>query len=233
MSVLVGLACLAALPALAQSGRKSGSSAQGPARTRGSSTAPAGSAAGSAAPAKPTAPMRGYSWTDKHRHRGHHKRVHLHFDPNAPIATFPGFRMLPGGRSMVWVSVDHQVPVQVHRAAGRITYVLSGAQVSIRNNTNALITTYFDTPLSRARLVPVKQGTEVVLELREKVEPSYKVLSGPAGSMVLQVTLPPPAGSFRPPSAAPVRGATQYHPRSLVRMPPDPAAGATRPGPRP
>jgi hypothetical protein len=163
--------------------------------------------------------MGGYSWSDKHRPRRHHHRVRLHFDPNAPTAMFPGFRMLPDGRSMVWVNVSRKVPVEVRRAAGRVTYLLGGAQVSIRNNTNALVTTYFDTPLSRARLVPGKQGTQLVLELREKVEPGYKVLKGPGGTMLLQVTLPPPSKSFRPPSAAPVRGKTQDRPRSMMRMP--------------
>lgn len=230
LAVLAGLICLAALPALAQSARPGGSAAP-PAKAGGGSAAPAAS---SGAPAKPPAPMGGYSWHDKPRHRGHHhrRRVRLHFDPNAPIATFPGFRMLPGGRSMVWVSVDHKVPVKVHRAAGRISYLLSGAQVSIRNNTNALVTTYFDTPLSRARLVPVKQGTEFVLELREKVQPSYKVVDGPHGTMVLEVTLPAPSKSFRPPSAAPVRGSAAPRPRSLFQMPPEPAAQAPRSGPR-
>ncbi len=231
VAVLAALACLAAIPALAQSG---GSSPPAPAQPGGKSAAPAGSAAASGAPAKPSAPMGGYSWSDKHSHRRHHRRVRLHFDPNAPIATFPGFRMLPGGRSMVWVSVSRKVPVDVHPAAGRVSYVLSGAQVSIRNNTNALVTTYFDTPLSRARLVPAKQGTEFRLELREKVQPSYKVVDGPRGTMVLEVTLPAPSKSFRPPSATPTRGKTVQRPRSQVRIPPDPNAAAPgRPGPRP
>lgn len=228
-ATLAALACLAALPALAQSGQ-SGSSA--PAKPRpGQKPAPSGSAA----PQKPTTPMGGYSWSNKHHHRRHHhRRARLHFDPNAPIAMFPGFRMLPDGRSLVWVTVNKKVPVEAHSAAGRVTYLLSGAQVSIRNNTNALVTTYFDTPLSRARLVPGKQGTQLVLSLREKVQPSYKVVAGPRGSMVLQVTLPAPSKDFRPPSAAPVRGKTRTRPRSLIRIPPAPGAGSSgRAGPRP
>lgn len=224
------LGCLAALPALAQSA-KGGSSApaQPPARKK---AAPAGSAASKA---KPTTPMGGYSWSDKHR-RGHHRRYHrhrFHFDPNAPIAMFPGFRMLPGGKSMVWVTISRKVPVEVHRAAGRVTYMLSGAEVSIRNNTNALVTTYFDTPLSRARLVPTKQGTELLLELREKVEPSYKVRTGPGGTMVLSVTLPKPSKSFRPPNAAPIRRTKQTRFKSMFPVLPAPRGSSGRPGPNP
>jgi len=227
VAALAAFACLAALPALAQSGKAGAAPpAQKPA-------APSGSAAASVKPAKPSAPMGGYSWSDKPRHRRHHHRVRLHFDPNAPIAMFPGFRMLRDGRSLVWVNISRKVPVEVHSAAGRVTYLLGGAQVSIRNNTNALVTTYFDTPLSRARLVPGKQGTQLVLELREKVTPSYKVLKGPGGTMLLQVTLPPPSKSFRPPSALPLRGKSQDRPRSMVRILPAPGAHAGgRSGPK-
>ncbi len=231
-TVLAALTCLAALPALAQSGQSragSGPPAKPPAR---SGAEPAGSAApGKAkAPEKPKTPMGGYSWSDKHHHRRHHRRVRWHFDPNAPIAMFPGFRMLPGGKSLVWVSVSRSVPVEVHDAAGRVTYLLTGAHVGIRNNTNALVTTYFDTPLSRARLVPSKKGTQLVLQLREKVAPSYKVTKGPGGTMVLEVTLPAPSKTFRPPNATPVRK-TWSTPRAGAPAQSPPRGN--RPGPKP
>jgi hypothetical protein len=181
--------------------------ASGAAFAQGSKPAPVPPAAASAAPSgsaapKPPSVTGGYSWSDKPRKGAHHVRHvwhrRIHFDPNAPIATFPGFRMLPGGKSEVWVNLSKSVNVQVRRAPGRVVYVLNGAQVTIRNNMHPLVTTYFDTPLARARLAPEKGAAELVLELREKVEPSYRVAAGPGGTSVLEVTLPAPKRNLVP-----------------------------------
>lgn len=152
---------------------------------------------GSAAPApKPPGVTGGYSWSDKKARKGRarpHARRRLKFDPAAPIATFPGFRMLPDGRSLVFVSVSKVVGVEVRRSGNRVAYVLSGADVAVRNNTNALVTTWFDTPLSRARLQPAKGGAQLVLELREAADPTYRVNKLANGWMTLEVVLPAPA----------------------------------------
>src|SRR5216683_3180036 len=71
--------------------------------------------------------------------------------PDAPVATFPGFRLLPDGRSRIFVELSKSVTVDEHRADGLLTFTLHGAQVIVRNNKNALITTHFATPVARAR----------------------------------------------------------------------------------
>ena len=91
---------------------------------------------------------------------------------------------------MVWVIVSKKVAVQVRRAKGRITYVLVGSAIRIRNNTHPLVTTHFNTPLSRTRLVPHQEGAQLVVQLREDAQPSHRVVDGPRGMMVLQVILP-------------------------------------------
>jgi hypothetical protein len=98
--------------------------------------------------------------------------------------------MLPDGGSLIWVVVDKKTSVEVHRAPGQVTYVLRGAAVYTRNNTYPLVTTHFNTPVSRLRLVPHGAGAHLVVELREPVEPVYHVIDGPRGMMVLQVRLP-------------------------------------------
>jgi hypothetical protein len=168
------------------------------------SPAPAATGDARAAPAAPGAPAAegekkpppqagGYSWTDKKPARARRwvKRTRrVKFDPKAPFATYPGFRMLAGGKSSVWVYVSKKVSVDVRRAAGRVAFVLSGAQVASFNNTHPLVTHYFNTPLSRAWLRPDKGGAELVLELRENVTPTHRVVDGPAGTMILQIELP-------------------------------------------
>jgi hypothetical protein len=132
----------------------------------------------------------GYSWSDKPAPQRKRRAARIKLDPNAPLATYPGFRMAPDGTSRVWLRVTRSADVQVRRAAGQVTYVLGGVHVGVRNNTNALVTTHFDTPLARARLVRDRAGALLVLELREAAEPSHKVSTGPHGTMSLEITIP-------------------------------------------
>lgn len=89
--------------------------------------------------------------------------------------------------------ISKRVDVKMQKASGRVTFVLPAVAVGVRNNTNPLVTTHFDTPLARARLAPTKHGAELVLELREPVTPTFSVSDAPGGGMSLIVTLPPPA----------------------------------------
>jgi hypothetical protein len=150
-------------------------------------TAPA--PGGSAAPEEPKKPTTtpGYSWTDKPVKRWVKKKK---VNPNAPLATYPGFRMLKDGRSEVWVQISKKVSITPSVAAGHATFVLAGVDVGIHNNTNPLVTEYFDTPLARARLKRMDGGAQLVLELREAVSPTHRIVDGPAGTMILYVDLP-------------------------------------------
>ncbi|MBX3127131.1 MAG: hypothetical protein KF718_10460 [Polyangiaceae bacterium] len=136
----------------------------------------------------------GYSWSNKPT--GKRRAPRHKVDPNAAIATFPGFMMLPDGSSQVWVYLSKKVTVSVSQAPGRVTYLLAGADVAVRNNTNALVTEYFDTPLSRARLVRDKAGAQLVLELREGGAPQHVVEDGPGGTVRLRIRLPKAARSY-------------------------------------
>jgi len=177
-------------PAAAPSAPAAGTAAPAP--------APADPAApgGSAAPAEPKKPTTtpGYSWTDKPKKTRWVKRKKI--DPNTPLATYPGFRMLKDGRSEVWVQISKKVTVTPSIAAGHATFVLSGVDVGIHNNTNPLVTEYFDTPLARARLKRDGNGAQLVLELREAVSPTHRVVDGPAGTMILYVGLPKAQRSY-------------------------------------
>ncbi len=158
----------------------------------GAAAPPAGSSSGpggeAAEPKRPSV-TGGYAWTEKPRPRKRARR-RVHYDPNAPSVTFPGFRLLPDGSSLIWVVVNQTVPVEERRAKGRVTYVLKGAVIRIRNNTNPLVTTHFNTPVSRVRLVRDQAGAQLVLNLREDVSPTHRVVRGPRGMMVLQVRVP-------------------------------------------
>lgn len=139
----------------------------------------------------------GYSWSDKPAKKGKWRpRKQVKFDPNTPIATYPGFRMLADGSSQVWVQVTRKVSVTAPNTSGMPTFVLAGAQVAVHNNTNALVTEYFDTPLARAKLKADAGGAQLVLELRENVAVKQRIVDGPRGSMVLYIDLPKAQKSY-------------------------------------
>jgi len=185
----VGMLLLWASAAEAQ-GQPAGGAATSRPTGNAAARAPA-SQAGKQEAAEPKRPSvtGGYSWSEKPRSR---KRVRrrVKYDPNAPNVTFPGFRLLPDGSALIWVVVNQTVPVEERRAKGRVTYVLKGAVVRIRNNTNPLVTTHFNTPVSRLRLVRDRVGAQLVIHLREDVSATHRVVQGPRGMMVLQVRIP-------------------------------------------
>jgi len=161
----------------------------------GAPAAPTTAAPEAAAPAQPGT-MGGYSWRDKPRRSKRKKKAARRIDPDKPLATYPGFTLQPDGTSKIWLSVNKKVPVEVRKAPGRIVFVLRQVQVGVRNNSNPLVTTHFPTAVASARLVASKNGAELVIELRDRVQPSHRVTDGPSGAMLLEVTVPRPTRNF-------------------------------------
>lgn len=188
-------------------------------------------AAGGGAPAstKPPSATGGYSWKDPPARRARRKKR----DPAAPLAMFPAFRLV-GKTSQLRVALTKPVKVEVRRAAGRIVYLFPGADVAVRNDTNALVVTHFETPLSRFRLVPVKEGVQLVLELREAVEPTHKLVEGPRGSATLIIELPAPQRSWTAEVEPPTDGEARLdRPRRPKRARGTLVTPQAPPGPRP
>jgi hypothetical protein len=133
--------------------------------------------------------------------------------PGAPVATFPGFRLLPSGGSRIYVELTKSLNVDLRKANGTLVYTLRGAQVLSRNNKNALITTHFPTPVARARLLPAGLDVELVIDLRKGVEATHQIVAGENGSARLEIDFPPgdypPApGLFEPRAGARKSGET-------------------------
>ncbi|MCC6217680.1 MAG: hypothetical protein IT376_22670 [Polyangiaceae bacterium] len=171
----------------------------------------------------------GYSWRDRPARRASRKKR----DPNAALAMFPAFRMV-GKASQLRVAFTKPVRVEVRRAAGRVVFFVPGADVAVRNDTNALVVTHFDTPLSRFRMAPRKEGVELWLELRESVELRHRLVEGPRGTSTLIIDVPPPTRSWtaeleEPEAAAPAAGPSRRPKRARGTLV---TPGAAR-GPRP
>lgn len=144
---------------------------------------------------------------------------------DAAVATFPGFRLLPDGRSRIYVELTRQVSVDERRAEGTLIYVIHDARVPVRNNRNALITTHFATPVARARLLSAGANIELIIDLRKSTSATQKVVAGENGGARLEIDFPagdypPVPGLFEPPSA-----------KGRAREPEEPQAGERSPPP--
>ncbi len=133
-----------------------------------------------------TGSLGGYSWGTAPKATGRHW-VHRAAGPEAAL---PGFEELADGASRLFVELTKTVAVDEKKTRGTLTYVLKGAHVRLRNNTNALVTVHFNTPVTRARLVPSGANTLFVVELRADVAPTWKMIPAKQGMAVLQIEFP-------------------------------------------
>jgi hypothetical protein len=113
-----------------------------------------------------------------------------------PVATLPGFEMLPGGGSRVFVDITRKVDVEERRTARALTYVLKGARVVYRNNENALVTVHFNTPVTVARLLPSGRDLVLTIELRADTAVNWKMEDAGSGAGTLEVDFP--SGNYLP-----------------------------------
>jgi hypothetical protein len=145
---------------------------------------------------KGTGNMGGYSYDDKPRRGSAPAKARAVKKHAGPVVNLPGFEQTPDGGSRVFVSLTSTVPVEEHKAQGAVTYVLKGAGVRVWNNTNALVTVHFNTPVAKARLVPHGNDAHLVIEMRAASTPTWKMTEGQDKSAVLQVDFP--KGDFAP-----------------------------------
>jgi hypothetical protein len=137
---------------------------------------PQGAPAGSASAAKPPGEIGGYAYSDKPAPRSAAPApAHVYRHVGGPIATLPGFEETSDGGSRLFVQLSQQVPIEQRASAGTLTYVLKGAHVNRWNNTNALVTVHFNTPVTRARLVPQGNDLLFIVDLRAAVTPTFKM----------------------------------------------------------
>ena len=109
------------------------------------------------------------------------------------IATFPGFRMLDGNASRVFLEVSRKVVITEHKAEGRIAYRMQGVGVPTRTNRLALVTTFFRSPVGRVQLVEGDDHLDLVIELRTPSQATHRLVES-EGGVVLEVDFPAMAG---------------------------------------
>ncbi|WP_437639689.1 AMIN domain-containing protein [Sorangium sp. So ce854] len=134
-----------------------------------------------------------------------------------PVATFPGFRMLPTGGSRVFVQIHGgKVDVAESKAAGRLVYRMKGAG-AIQTNRFPLVTAFFATPVTQVQLVDQGNDLDMVIDLRAQTEATYRVIDTEQG-VVIQVDFPPFVPDQR--AAAQPEGARQRAVRRTIPQEP-------------
>lgn len=111
------------------------------------------------------------------------------------VVSVPSFRMLANGSSRIFVQAMRKIDVVQHDPAGYLVYVIKDARVPLLNNRYPLITQYFNTPATAARLLQAGQDVHLIIDLRAPTQPAARVIElEPGRSYGLQVDFPP--GNF-------------------------------------
>lgn len=136
------------------------------------------------------------------------------------VVSAPGFQMLSNGGSRVEVNVLGRPKVLQYVTSGALVYVFQNAMVPLRNNQNALVTRFFNTPVADARLRQVGHDVHLTVDLRAQATPQARIIELVPGKVLsLQVDFAPGA-YFTDPIVDPARGR---------RTPPGPANTPSRP----
>ena len=201
------LAILAAAPAPALADPPAASAPAAPSTAAAPAPSPAPPPLPAAAPAKPvTKAAAPKAAAKKGKKKGQEGPI------TGPIATYPGFRMLDGGGSRVFVTLSKKVNVTEHKAQGRLTYRIQGVRVPARTNRLPLVTTFFSTPVSRAELVERDGDVDLVIDVRAATTAQFRIVESDKGAE-LQVDFPkvttdePAAAAAEP--AAPATAASR------------------------
>lgn len=109
--------------------------------------------------------------------------------PGPPTATYPGFRVLPGGDALIRVEVTKVVDVEEKQSPNVVVYRLKGARAPEKVNRLPLIAQHFPTRVSQVTLQQAGEDLDVVIELREPAKPEHRVIES-LGQMILEVTIP-------------------------------------------
>lgn len=105
-------------------------------------------------------------------------------------AILPGFEVLADGSTRLFVELSRPAKYETKVGRGSITYILKDAYIERRNNSNPLVTEHFNTPVTRARLVPHGRDVWFVVELRSPAHPAVAMDAGKDGGAMMRIEFP-------------------------------------------
>jgi hypothetical protein len=159
-------------------------------------------------------------------------------EPAHTTALLPGFETQDDGSTRLFVDLSAPTSFETKTGHGSITYILKDTHVARRNNCNPLVTGFFNTPVTTARLEPHGHDLWFVVEVRAPVQPSVSVDPTPSkeggaaeGSATLSIRFP--KGDYLPPQAAAAEAPPSFVEPGGSEAPVAPAASSSSsPAPR-
>lgn len=113
---------------------------------------------------------------------------------SAALVTWPGFQMVPGGGSRVFLQTTIEVTPELKRDGDNWQVVLSGVALPAGNARRPLDTQYFNTPVRSVRTASRGDAVVVTLLMRAKLQPIMRTERVPSGYYFTYLEFPP--GNF-------------------------------------
>lgn len=108
------------------------------------------------------------------------------------VLTWPGFEPRAGGR--FFLQTTGSVTTETRATDGRFEVLLRGARTHLRNTRRPLVTRFFNTPVTEARIEGRGRDLAFVFHLRTASVPSVSESAGENGYRYLYVDFP--AGNY-------------------------------------
>jgi hypothetical protein len=121
--------------------------------------------------------------------------------PGPATAVMPGFETLPDGSTRVFVELSGPVSYETKAGPSSTSYVLKETKVARRNNCNPLVTEYFNTPVTSARLVPHGHDLWLVTATRSAIAPVVSLDVEADGGAGTTFSVRYPKGDYLPAEA--------------------------------
>jgi hypothetical protein len=118
--------------------------------------------------------------------------------PGPATAVMPGFETLPDGSTRVFVELSGPVSYEMKSGPTSTSYVLKETKIARRNNSNPLVTEYFNTPVTSARLVPHGRDLWLVTETRAAIAPVVSLDADADGGAGTTFAVHYPKGDYLP-----------------------------------
>lgn len=109
----------------------------------------------------------------------------------AAMVTWPGFQMLPGGASRVFIQTSVEVVPELKRDGDGWQLILPHVSLPPGNARLPLSTHFFNTPVQSVRTVARAQGVAVLLTMRAKLQPTLRTERAASGYFFTYLEFPP------------------------------------------
>lgn len=110
----------------------------------------------------------------------------------ATAVTWPGFQLRDDGGSRFFLQTNGRVDLRTTIQPRQVTVILERVRIAGRNNRRPLITRYFDTPVTSARLKPRGKHAAFVMKLRRPAQPTVSQTQTASGYHYVLVEFPAP-----------------------------------------